>query len=154
MLFKLIKQGCKQVIRVKHRHSILTINHAIKLSMWWPPQISGYSYPRVAAIRIDENPVGENPTNTPHAFHAQSAYDPIPHVSHVVHIYQPFAQSSTDLNGSTALEKKGSRHNPQHAGWPIHESVPSFSPITANEAVGKSSTSVGIRLLGLSDPYH
>jgi hypothetical protein len=33
-----------------------------------------YSYPRVAAIWINVHPTGENPTNTSHAFHAQSAY--------------------------------------------------------------------------------
>jgi hypothetical protein len=46
----------------------------------------GYSYLRVAAIQIDVHPAVENPTNTPHAFHAQSAYDPGPYVSRVVHI--------------------------------------------------------------------
>jgi hypothetical protein len=47
------------------------------------PQTSGYSYPRVTAIRIDVHPIGENPTNTPHASHAQSAYGPRSYVSHV-----------------------------------------------------------------------
>jgi hypothetical protein len=32
--------------------------------MWWLPQTSGYSYPRVTAIWIDVHPTGENPTNT------------------------------------------------------------------------------------------
>jgi hypothetical protein len=32
--------------------------------MWCLPQTSGYSYPRVTAIRIDVHPVGENLTNT------------------------------------------------------------------------------------------
>jgi hypothetical protein len=39
-------------------------------------ETSGYSYPRVTVIRIDVLPAGENPTNTSHAFHAQSAYGP------------------------------------------------------------------------------
>jgi hypothetical protein len=34
--------------------------------MWWLPQIIGYSYPRVAVIRIDVHPTGENPTNMTH----------------------------------------------------------------------------------------
>jgi hypothetical protein len=42
------------------------------------PQTSGYSYPRVAAIRIDVHPVGENLTNTPRTLptpvHARPAY--------------------------------------------------------------------------------
>jgi hypothetical protein len=43
-----------------------------------------YSYPRVAVIRIDAYHTGENPTNTPHTSHAQSAYGPRPYVSHAV----------------------------------------------------------------------
>jgi hypothetical protein len=54
----------------------------------------------------------------------------------------------------TAPEKMGSRHNPQHAGWPIHGSVPSFSPKPSNEAVDLSQASVDDKLLGLLDPYH
>jgi hypothetical protein len=41
------------------------------------------------------------------------------------------------LYRSTALEKKGSRHNPQLDDRLIRGSVPSFSPTTANEAVRK-----------------
>jgi hypothetical protein len=70
------------------------------------------------------------------------------------HTWQPFAQSSTDLNRSTAPEKKSSRHNPQHASWLIHGSVPSFSPTIVNEAVGKSQAFIDNRLLGLPGPYH
>jgi hypothetical protein len=76
--------------------------------MWRLPQTRGYSYPRVAAIRIDVHPVGET--------------------------------RSTRHTHSTALEKKGFRHNPQHADWPIHRFVPNFSPESTNEAVGAKST--------------
>jgi hypothetical protein len=41
-----------------------------------------YSYPRVAVIQIDVHLAGENPTNMPHASHAQFAYGPRPYVSH------------------------------------------------------------------------
>jgi hypothetical protein len=34
-----------------------------------------------------------------------------------------------------------------------NQSVPSFSPITANETVGKRQASIGNQLLGLPDPY-
>jgi hypothetical protein len=51
-------------------------------------------------------------------------------------------------------EKKGSRYNPHHVGWPIHGSVPSFSPITTNEAVGKSQAFIDIWLLCLTGSYH
>jgi hypothetical protein len=69
-------------------------------------------------------------------------------------MWQPFIQSLTDLNRSTAPEKKGSRHNPQHAGHPIRRSVPNFSPTTVNEAVGKSQASIDNWLLGLPGSYH
>jgi hypothetical protein len=49
-----------------------------------------YKYPRVTVIQIDVHPVGENPTNTPHTFHARSSYGLRPSIPHVVHIYQPF----------------------------------------------------------------
>jgi hypothetical protein len=54
----------------------------------------------------------------------------------------------------TAPEKKGSRHNPQHAGWPIRGSIPSFSPEPANEVGGVSQAPDGDQLLGLSVSYH
>jgi hypothetical protein len=54
----------------------------------------------------------------------------------------------------TAPEKKRSRHNPQHAGWPIRGSVPSFSPEPTNEVGGVSQASVGDQLLGLPGLYH
>jgi hypothetical protein len=50
--------------------------------------------------------------------------------------------------------KKGSRHNPQHAGWPIRGSIPCFSPEPANEAGGVSQAPVSDQLLGLPGPYH
>jgi hypothetical protein len=68
--------------------------------------------------------------------------------------WQTFVLSSTDLNRSTAPEKKGTQHSPQHAGWPIRGSIPNFSPTTANKAVGKSQASVDNQLLGLPSPYH
>jgi hypothetical protein len=52
----------------------------------------------------------------------------------------------------TAPEKKGSRHNPQHANYLIHGSVPSFSPKPTDEAVGLSQAFVGDKLLGLLGP--
>jgi hypothetical protein len=68
-------------------------------------------------------------------------------------MWQSFAWSLTDLNRSTAPEKKGSQHNLHHVGWPIHGSVSSFSTTTANEAVGKCQASIDNWLLGLPGPY-
>jgi hypothetical protein len=67
--------------------------------------------------------------------------------------WQPFAKSSTMMDRAAAPEKKGSRHNPQRAGWPIHVSIPSFSPVPAIEAMGVKPPSVGNQLLGLPGPY-
>jgi hypothetical protein len=76
-----------QIINWSKQHDpTLTINYAIKLATRRLPQTSGYLYPRVAVIRIDVHPVGENLTNTSYAFHAQSMYGPWPYVSHAVHI--------------------------------------------------------------------
>jgi hypothetical protein len=47
-----------------------------------------------------------------------------------------------------------SRHNPQHAGWLIHGSVPSFSPELANEVGGISQAPHGDQLVGLPSSYH
>jgi hypothetical protein len=57
-----------------------------------------YSYLIAAVIQIDVHPAGENPTNTPHVFHAQSVYGPRSYVSHAVHAYQPFVKSLTELD--------------------------------------------------------
>jgi hypothetical protein len=59
-----------------------------------------------------------------------------------------FHESLTELDIVIAPLKKGSRHNPQLDGWPIHGSVPNFSPKPANEAVEKAKTSINNRLLG------
>jgi hypothetical protein len=45
-----------------------------------------YSYLRVTVIQIDVHPVGENLTNTTYASHIESAYDPRPHISHMVNV--------------------------------------------------------------------
>jgi hypothetical protein len=58
------------------------------------------------------------------------------------------------MDRAIAFEKKSSWHNPQHAGWPICRSVPSFSPKTVTEVVGVKPPSVDDRLLGLPVPYH
>jgi hypothetical protein len=101
------------------------------------------------AIRIDVHPVGENLTNmtrtlpTPvHVRPAYASYGRSPYVA-------TFRKAPTDLDISHC-----SRHNPQHAGWPIRGSVPSFSPEPANEARGISQAPDDDQLLGLSGPYH
>jgi hypothetical protein len=55
---------------------------------------------------------------------------------------------------SHCSREKGSWHNPQHDGWPIHGFVPSFSHEPAIEAVGVKPPSVDNRLLGLPGLYH
>jgi hypothetical protein len=63
-------------------------------------------------------------------------------------------KSSTDLYKSTALEKKGSRYNPQLDDCLIRGFVHNFSLTTVNEAVGKRKIYVDNQLLDLPGPYH
>jgi hypothetical protein len=113
---------------------------SVKLSTWWLPQTSGYSYLRVAAIRIDVHPAGENPTNmtcTLHtSVHVRLTYTSCGRSPYVATFHEP----STEWRRATAPEKMGSRHNPQHASWPICGSVSSFSPKPTNEIVGAKSS--------------
>jgi hypothetical protein len=63
-----------------------------------------YSYLRVAAIRIDIHPAGENLINMSHAFHARSALGPRSYISHGPHM-QPFTSSHEDEIGPYTREK-------------------------------------------------
>jgi hypothetical protein len=60
---------------------------------------------------------------------------------------------STYLSRFTTHDKKGFWPNPQHDDWLVRRSIPNFSLITANEAVGKRQVSVDNRLLGVPGPY-
>jgi hypothetical protein len=122
--------------------------------MWWLPQTSGYSYPRVAAIRIDVHHAGKNLINTTRALHMPVHVHPAYTSCEWSPYVATFHDSSTELDRVTAPEKNGSRHNPQHTGWPIRRSIPSFSLEPTNEAVEKAKTSINSRLLGLPGPYH
>jgi hypothetical protein len=108
----------------------------------------------VAAIRIDVHPTGENSTNMtctlPTPVHIRPSYASCRRSPYVA-TFREARQIWTDL---TAPEKKGSRHNPQHAGWLIHGSVPSFSPKPANEAGDVSQAPDDDQLLGLPGSYH
>jgi hypothetical protein len=68
--------------------------------------------------------------------------------------WQPFMSHRQIWTDPSTPEKKGSRHNPQHVGWSIRGSVPSFSHKPINEAVDLSQTSIDDKLLGLLGPYH
>jgi hypothetical protein len=72
------------------------------------PQTKGYSYPRLAAIRIDVHPAGENPTNMtrtlPTPVHVRPAYASYGWSPYVATFHEP----PTELDGVTAPEKKGS----------------------------------------------
>jgi hypothetical protein len=46
------------------------------------------------------------------------------------------------------------RKRAPHVGWPIRESVPSFSSRPTNEAVDLSQVFIDDKLLGLLGPYH
>jgi hypothetical protein len=106
-------------------------------------------------IRINVHPAGENPTNTirtlPTPVHVRPTYASCRRSPYVA----TFLESSTEWSRPTASEKKGSWHNPQHAGWPICGSVPSFSPETTNEVVGAKPSIYqwpATRLTGIISP--
>jgi hypothetical protein len=63
-----------------------------------------YSYLRVAAIRIDVHPAGENPINMTHTFHARFAYGPGPYISYGPR-RQPFASPQKDETDPYTREK-------------------------------------------------
>jgi hypothetical protein len=73
------------------------------------PRPSDYSYPRVAAIRIDVHPAGENPTNTtrtlPTPVYVRPTYASCGWSPYVA----IFHESSAGLDGCTAPEKKCSQ---------------------------------------------
>jgi hypothetical protein len=74
--------------------------------MCWRPQISSYSYPRVAAIRINVHPVGKNlihmTCTLPMPIHICHAYASCGQFSYVA----TFHANSTELDECTAPVKK------------------------------------------------
>jgi hypothetical protein len=118
------------------------------------PQTSGYSHPRVTVIRIDVHPAGETWPTRHVCFPRQSTYAQRTLPVSGPRMWQPFVRRRQIWTDPTAPEKKGSRYNPQHAGWPIHGSVPSFSPEPAIEAGGVSQAPDDDQLLRLLGPYH
>jgi hypothetical protein len=105
-------------------------------------------------IRIDVHPAGETRPTRHIRFPCQSTY-----VWHTLLVggrrtWWSFTRRWQIWTDPTAPKKKGSWHNPQHADWPIRESIPGFSLEPANEAGGVSQAPVGNQLLGLPGPYH
>jgi hypothetical protein len=84
-----------------------------------------YSYSRVVAIWINIHSVGENPINTPHAFHARFAYDPRPYIS-CSPCRQPFVSPHKDMplhpEVVLATEDRLARPSPWVASLP-HDSL-------------------------------
>jgi hypothetical protein len=117
------------------------------------PRTSGYSYPRVAAIRIDVHPAGKNPTNTtrtlPTPVHIRPTYASCGRSPYVT----TFHESPTGLDGYYYSREKCSRlHLSARLSGPWDPL--SISLKTAIEAVGLSQAPVDDRLLGLPGPYH
>jgi hypothetical protein len=65
---------------------------------------------------------------------------------------QPFASHQQRWTNPTTPEKKGSRHNLQHVGWPIHKSVTRFLSQDNNWSSNKSQTSVNNKLHQFTGP--
>jgi hypothetical protein len=107
------------------------------------PQTSGYSYL-----------TGETRPTRHVCFPCQSTYAQCTLPAGGPRTWQPFMRRRQIWIDPTTPEKKGSRHNPQHAGWLIRGSVPSFSPEPANEVRGVSQAPDDDQLLGLPGSYH
>jgi hypothetical protein len=137
----------------KHHNSKLTISHVIKLATRRLSQTSGYSYSRVATIRIDVQPTGEiQPTR-----HTLFTLSP-----RMVHD-QTYLMWSTYSNLSYSRQQIWTDllHPRRRALDTIHSTtaVRSVSPYPASlpqqsKSSGKKSTSIDNRLLGLPGPYH
>jgi hypothetical protein len=67
--------------------------------------------------------------------------------------WQPFASHQQRWTDPTALEKKGSRHNPQ-PGWVIRKSTTLVLSQHSHWSSNESQTSIDSRLLGLLGSYH
>jgi hypothetical protein len=101
--------------------------------MCWRPQTSGYSYPRVTSIRIEVHPADEIwPTHHTHLTLS-------PRWSQTIRISRGQRIATFRVVINRVEQSHCSWHNPQHVDWPICGSVRSFSPKTANEAVGAKS---------------
>jgi hypothetical protein len=104
-------------------------------------------------IRIAVHHVGENPTNMPCTLsmpvHIRPVYASCGRSPYVA----TFRESSTELNGCTAPEKKCSRLH-LSASRVVRGTHLSFSPNTAIEVVRLSQAPVGGRLPCLPGPYH
>jgi hypothetical protein len=96
--------------------------------MCWRPQTSGYSYPRVTAIRINVHPAGEA-RPTCHA-HLTLSLCMVPNHTYLTRSAHSNLSWVTDRFGWIPLlsRKRNSRLHPQHVGWPICGSPSSFSP--------------------------
>jgi hypothetical protein len=64
---------------------------------------------------------------------------------HTYLMWSTYSNPSRDANRFRWIpllpRKRGSRHNPQHTGWPIRGSVPNFSSEPTNEAGGRKPSS-------------
>jgi hypothetical protein len=122
--------------------------------MWRLPRTSGYSYSRVAVIRIDVHPVGENPTNTIRA---------LPTPAHICPAYAscgwfpymaPFMSHRQSWAGPLLPRKRvpNTIHNAlaDQLMGPYLVSLPG-QPL---KQWGQSQASIGNQLLGLPGPYH
>jgi hypothetical protein len=102
-------------------------------------------------IQIDVHPTGENPTNTPYAFHAWFAYGPRPYISHGLRrtTFHWLSQSwNKPINPEEVLATKDRLTQP--SSW-----VASFFLPCDNPRVGERCFSPMVtHLLYLMGPYH
>jgi hypothetical protein len=91
-------------------------------------------------IQIDVHPAGETRSTR----HTHPTLSPCMVIDHTYLTWLTHRNISRNHQQSWAgpllPRKKGSWHNPQHDGWSIHRSIPSFSLKPTNEAVGAKPT--------------
>jgi hypothetical protein len=82
-----------------------------------------------------------------------STRTPLIHFLRAVHIRGNLSRSRQQRwTDPLALRKKGVHPDPHHIGWQFHGCIPSFSPVTTIQTVGKSQASVGNRLHWFTGP--
>jgi hypothetical protein len=74
------------------------------------------------------------PCQSMYATHTLSADSP--------RTWQPFTSHQQRWTDSATPENKGSRHNPQHVGWPIHRSATQFLSQDNHWSSNKSQASI------------
>jgi hypothetical protein len=139
-----------QVIIVKHNHdSLINITYSLTTSrLTWK---SDYSYPRVAAIRIDVHPAGETRL-THHTHFTPGSRMALDHMCLMWSAYSNLLWVINSVGQLLLLLRKSAPDSTSQPDWVAHGTRLSFSPNIAIEAVGLIQVSVDDRWLTGANP--